>query len=486
MTSAKVLGVEDEGIVATAIKPELKHLPYGIPAIAPKLPTADYYGLAGIFGSTHTLDGIKEGNPLVAGWNLRPLGDDGERVRAAQLAHQEKLEAVGAALREGRTTLLGFEAHLQAREAGGRIQEARARLKDLETEERKLQESLPPAPALAMAVRDEDTPSDMPINLRGNPHAPGPLVPRGFLRIVSTGSATPVPEDRSGRLELAQWLTTPDQPLTARVFVNRVWMHLFGEGLVRSLDNFGAQGERPTHPELLDYLALRFMKDGWSVKRLVRALVLSRAYQMAVIEDAEAARIDPENRLWWRANRRRLEAEVLRDAMVLISGRLDQRMGGSEVADLGEFAINNNSKGGLSTDSNRRRSLYLPVLRGYLAPLFEVFDFADPDVCTGKRNATTVPSQALYMMNSPFVMEQARQAAQRLLAEADEDEARLTLLYRRALGRPPTTAERETALRFVCEPRSEGAGATTAQAEREVWAAVCQAVFGCTEFRFVE
>jgi hypothetical protein len=330
-----------------------------------------------------------------------------------------------------------------------------------------------------MAVRDEDRPADMPVNVRGNPHAPGPVVPRGFLRVASAESSSPVPADRSGRREFAEWLTAPDQPLTARVFVNRVWMHLFGEGLVRSVDNLGAQGERPTHPELLDHLTARFQKDGWSVKRLVRALVLSRTYQLAVTDDAEAVRIDPENRLLGRAHRRPLEAEVLRDAMLVVAGRLDRRMGGSAVAELGEFALNNGSKGGLSTDANRRRSVYLPVLRSYLPPLFEVFDFADPDVCTGKRNGTTVPTQALYLMNSPFVMAQARLTAQRLLAEAGDDTTRLTLLYRRALGGLPPAVEREAALEYLRRQPDD-------TNERDKWAAVCQAVFGCTRFRFVE
>ena len=442
------------------------------------IPTTDYYALAGIFSSTHTLDGIKEDNPLVAGWMLRPLGADGERLRAAQLAHQRRQEAVGAALRKARAELLGDEAQPQAAGAAERIAAGRARMKALEAEERRLRETAPPAPALAMAVRDEEHPADMAVNIRGNPHALGRVVPRAFLQVASTDPDARVPAGRSGRLELAAWLTAREHPLTARVFVNRVWMHLFGEGLVRSVDNVGAQGERPTHAELLDYLAVRFMEDGWSVKRLVRSVVLSRAYQMAVVEDDQALLVDPENRLLWRANRRRLEAEVLRDAMLAVAGRLDRRMGGSEVAGLGEFAINNGSKGGLSTDANRRRSVYLPVLRGYLPPLFEVFDFADPDGCTGKRNATTVPTQALYMMNSPFVDQQARQAAQRLLAETD-DEGRLDMLYRAALGRQPAADERDAALQFVREQRPE-------VGELDAWAAVCQAVFASTAFRFVE
>jgi hypothetical protein len=438
------------------------------------VPTADYYALAGVFASTRTLDGIKENNPLVSGWMLRPLGADGDRLRASQLAQQHKLEATGEALRKARTYLLG----LRGQDADPRLAAARARVNELEAEEKKLKATAPPVPSLAMAVCDEDRPANVPLSIRGNPHAPGPVVPRGFLQVAAPGAAPKVPADRSGRLELAAWLTAPDHPLTARVFVNRVWTHLFGEGLVRSVDNFGAQGERPTHRELLDDVAVRFMEDGWSVKRLVRALVLSRAYRMAVAENQGAARIDPENKLLWRANRRRLEAEVLRDTMLVVSGRLDRRMGGSAVATLGEFAINNGGKGGITTDGNTRRSVYLPVLRGYLPPLFEVFDFADPDVSTGKRNATTVASQALYLMNSPFVMDQAREAARRLLAEAGEDGDRLALLYRRALGRVPAPAEREAVLRFL-GGQADGAGL-------EAWAAVCQAVFGCTEFRFVE
>jgi hypothetical protein len=440
------------------------------------VPTADYYALAGIFASTRTLDGIKENNPLVSGWMLRPLGADGDRLRAAQLAHLRRLEEASEGLRKARADLLDLEAPSDA--PGAATRRNTARVTDLDGETRRLQATAPPAPALAMAVRDEDRPDDAYINIRGNPHAPGPRVSRGFLQVVQTTNPPNVPADRSGRLELAAWLTAPDHPLTARVFVNRVWMYLFGQGLVRSVDNFGAQGEPPTHAELLDDLAVRFMEDGWSVKRLVRMLVLSRAYQMDGAEDAAAVRMDPENRLLWRANRRRLEAEVLRDTMLCVSGQLDRRMGGSAVSALGEFATNNNGKGGLNTDEIRRRSVYLPVLRGGLPPLFEVFDFADPDVSTGKRNATTVPTQALYLMNSPFVMEQARKAARRLLAEAGDDGDRLTLLYRRALCRVPTPGEREAVLRFLREPSS--------MSELAAWASVCQAVCGCGELRFVE
>jgi hypothetical protein len=442
------------------------------------IPNADYYALAGVFSSTRTLDGIKENNPLVSGWMLRPLGPDGEKLRAVQLAHQKEIEDVGEALRKARAALLGLEG--KAGTPATQVGAARQRVQALEAEEKKLNAEMPPAPALAMAVQDEDEPADVPINIRGNPHAPGQIVPRGFVQVASLGAVPAIPAQRSGRLELAEWLTAPEHPLTARAFVNRVWLHLFGEGLVRTVVDFGAQGERPSHPELLDELAVRFMEDGWSVKKLVRMLVLSRAYQLGWTGDPAAERIDPENRLYWRANRRRLEAEVLRDAMLCTSGRLDRTMGGSSVATLGEFATNNGGKGGIGTDQNVRRSVYLPVIRNDLPPLFEVFDFADPDVCVGKRNITLVPTQALYLMNSPFVMDQARHAARRLLGEARDDEERMTLLYRRTLGRPPSLAEKTATMQFL----RHSATGTNEQAELNAWAALCQAVFGSVDFRF--
>jgi hypothetical protein len=350
------------------------------------------------------------------------------------------------------------------------------KLKQLEEDEKKLKAAAPPEPLSVMAVRDEAKPGNARIAIRGNPHSLGDEVPRGFLS-VAAGSKPVIPANQSGRLELARWLTDPANPLTARVLVNRVWQKLFGEGLVRTVDNFGQQGERPTHPELLDALALKFMDDGWSVKKLIRSLVLSRAYQLSVVADEALTKGDPENRLFGRAARRRVEAEVIRDGILLVSGQLDRTPGGCAVAMLGERAIDNDSKGGVPTDANPRRSVYLPIIRNDLPQILEVFDFADPEVTTGRRDATTVATQALYLMNSPFVMEQARQTAKRLLALPGDDAARLADLYRRALGREPTKQETATALQFLAEYKGR---------DLERWAAVCQAMFGCTEFRLVE
>jgi hypothetical protein len=433
------------------------------------IPTTDYYALAGILASTRTLEGIKVNNPAVSGWSLRPLGADGEQLLAARRAAEEKLQTVRMALARAQSNPDGDE--------------RRRQVENMTRTEKKLLASLPPAPPLVMAVRDEDHPDDLCVNRRGNPHAPGKRVPRGFLRALSTEPGPPIPADGSGRLQLADWLASPRNPLTARVMVNRVWLHLFGEGLVRSVDNFGTQGEPPTHPELLDDLAVRFMEQGWSVKGLIRTLVLSRAYQMAVAETPLGARVDPDNRLLWRANRRRLEAEVIRDAMLVVAGRLDRSLGGSGVADLGEQAVrNDNSPTGVAPEQPTRRSIYLPVIRNNLPPIFEVFDFADPDVSTGRRDATTVPTQALYLMNSPFAFEQSRAAANRLLALPEV--ARLPLLYRRALGRDPLAAEVDRARTFLSSYRRQRGA--SAGAERDAWTALCQALFGCAEFRFVE
>jgi hypothetical protein len=433
------------------------------------IPTTDYYALAGILASTRTLEGIKVNNPAVSGWSLRPLGADGEKLLAARRACEEKLQKVRIAL-----------ARAQSNPDG---EERRRQVENMTQPEKKLLAALPPSPPLVMAVRDEDNPEDIRVNRRGNPHKLGERVPRGFLRALSTKSTPRIPANGSGRLQLADWLANPRNPLTARVTVNRVWLHLFGEGLVRSVDNFGTQGERPTHPELLDDLAARFVEQGWSVKWLIRTLVLSRAYQMAVADDRLGTQVDPDNRLLWRANRRRLEVEVIRDAMLIVAGRLDRSLGGSSVADLGEQAVrNDNSPTALAPEQQTRRSIYLPVIRNNLPPIFEVFDFADPDVSTGRRDATTVPTQALYLMNSPFVFEQAQAAAARLLALPEA--SRLPILYRRALGRDPIASEEDCAHSFLSDYRRQRGG--SAEAEKDAWTALCQALFASAEFRFIE
>ncbi|MBY0456550.1 MAG: DUF1553 domain-containing protein, partial [Gemmataceae bacterium] len=367
-------------------------------------------------------------------------------------------------------------------------------VKSLEAELKKLQETGPKRD-LAMSVVEEKAIEDTKVHVRGNVHHLGEPAPRGFLTVALHGRPPAIPKNQSGRKELAEWIASPDNPLTARVFANRVWHWLFGAGLVRTVDNFGTTGERPSHPELLDHLALTFQQK-WSVKGLVRYVVLSRTYRQssetrnaefgtrsesllavggglaAFIPHSELRAphlVDPENRLFGRANRRRLEAEAIRDTVLVVSGKLDLTRGGptfpmSLAADYGHKS------------TATRRSVYLPQFRNALPEMLEVFDLADTSTATGKRNAGTIAPQALFMMNHPFVLEQSKHAATRLLAETHADDAsRLARAYRLALGREPTVGEREVAAKFL-KGKSPADG----------WTAVYHALFASAEFRYVD
>jgi hypothetical protein len=248
---------------------------------------------------------------------------------------------------------------------------------------------------------------------------------------------------------------------------NRVWHWLFGAGIVRTTDNFGTTGELPSNQELLDHLALSFQKD-WSVKKLVRHVVLSRTYRQSATGDAATVAADPENRLFGRANRRRLEAEAIRDTVLVVSGQLDPTRGGPTFP--ATLAADYSYKA-----SSNRRSVYLPAFRNALPEMLEVFDAADPSTVTGNRNSGTVAPQALYMMNSPFVLDQSRHAATRLLGEKHaDDEARITRAYRLALGRGPTDGERAIAKRYL-----------KGKNEKDAWTALFHALFASAEFRYV-
>ncbi|NBU10179.1 MAG: DUF1553 domain-containing protein [Proteobacteria bacterium] len=351
-------------------------------------------------------------------------------------------------------------------------------LKKLEAELKKLEASGPKRP-MFMSVKEEN-PGDTQIHVRGSVQNLGAKVPRGFLQVASHGPAPAIPAKESGRRELGEWLSNRDNPLTARVFVNRAWTWLFGTGLVRSPDNFGTTGDIPTHPELLDHLAMRFMDEGWSTKKLVRELVLSRAYQQAsggLVGPQLAAGLaaDPENKLLWHASRRKLDAESIRDTVLQVSGQLDLAQGGPLL------------KPGTSADygykhTDTRRSVYSPVLRNSLPELFEAFDFADPSLVVGKRSDSTVAPQALFMMNHPWVMEQSQAAAQKLLAEKlADDRARIARAYRLVLGRVPTDGEITLALKFL--PADSSASETAKRTE--AWGRFYQALFASVDFRYL-
>jgi len=345
-----------------------------------------------------------------------------------------------------------------------------------------LRDKAPPPMPTAMAVL-EGTPGNCQVNVRGDPDRLGDEVPRGFIqRVADRGGPRSIDEKSSGRLELAGWIASPENPLTARVAVNRLWLHLFGRGLVDTPDNFGILSEAPTHPELLDHLALRLIEQGWSVKKMIRIVMLSSAYQMSSEHDTAAYAKDPDNRTFWRMNRRRLEAEAVRDAMLALSGQLDRTFGGS-LTTTNNVPMVDLSMNQPPVESNRR-SLYLPVIRNNLGDLFQVFDFPDPHVVSGKRHTTTAPTQALFVMNSPFVQEQARrwaEAIQKMAVTTEPD--RVSVAYVQAIGRPPSRQELERALRFVANASKMTSESDTYQ---RVWQQFCHALLASTEFRFVD
>lgn len=359
-----------------------------------------------------------------------------------------------------------------------------ADVKELEKQLKELNERSPYRP-MAMSLEEAKQIEETQIRIRGNVHSKGDKVPRGFLQVATYGAPAQPPPKESGRRELAAWLTSSTNPLTARVLANRVWHHLFGVGLVRTVDNFGSTGETPSHPELLDHLAMRLMNDGWSVKSLVREIVLSRTYGL----DSSAGRpmvgspyeIDPENRLLWRQNRRRHTAEAIRDAMLLTSDSLDRTMFGRTLRNPKQDGPNANIGEMTYVFDDSRRSVYTPILRNRLLELFEAFDFADPNLSIGRRNVTTVPTQALYLMNSPFVLDEARDAARELLARPDlTDEQRVEAAYRQALGRKPTSREQELALKVI-SPSAENTTPSPI-----AWERLFQALFASVDFRFLD
>ncbi len=351
------------------------------------------------------------------------------------------------------------------------------RLKALEEKLKKLQASGPKR-EMTMSIQEEKKIDDCPVHIRGIVHNLGELAPRGFLQVTMTGPAPTMPKDQSGRRQLADWLASKENPLTARVFVNRAWHWLFGSGIVRTTDNFGTTGEKPSHPELLDYLAARFMEDGWSTKKLVRMIVMSHTYRQSSMNPKSEIRNpkseDPENRLFARQNRRRMDAECIRDTILTVSGKLKLDMGGPTFNT--DLAADYGYK-----HADSRRSVYTPVFRNALPGLFEAFDFADPSVCTGKRNVSTVSLQALFMMNNPFVIQQARYAAQRLLDEKELDEAgRVTKAFRLTLGRMPSEKERAIASKYLDEQGVDSKN------RLETWSQFVQMLFASVDFRYVE
>ena len=356
------------------------------------------------------------------------------------------------------------------------VAEQAARARKLEAEMTRQQERLqqlkkdePPKPVQVMAVEEAEEIADYAICVRGNVHKLGEPVPRGFLSVIPIEQPE-IGQESSGRLELARWIAHPDNPLTARVAANRIWQHLFGQGIVRTVDNFGVPGEEPSHPELLDYLALQLIDSGWSTKQLIREIVLSRTYRLSSDRGNAAVTADAGNRWLAGQNRRRLEAEAIYDSVLSLSGVLDRQVGGNTVRS------GTKSEYGYRFDEGRR-AIYLPVFRNRLHDLLTVFDFPNPNLSNGRRKVTTLATQALFLMNSPFIWEQSQRAAERLLEDASQtDEQRINTLYVKALGREPTSAERELARAYLADGPTDPV---------ERWATLCQALISSVDFRYV-
>ena len=378
----------------------------------------------------------------------------------------------GAAAGDGPFSLSGRSLDSVLPEAAReRVGELRARLERLE-------ESAPAKPELAYAVRESESVAQR-VFLRGNHLNPGEPVPKRFPEILAGDNQAPVARG-SGRPELARWLASPDHPLTSRVIANRLWHWHFGQGLVRTPNNFGLMGERPTHPELLDYLARRLIASGWSLKALHRSIMLSSAYRMQSGISTDAWAKDPSNRLWSRFNRRRLAVEELRDSLLAVDGSLDLAMGGALTESLDSYGFKNAY---LHPDETVRRTVYLPIYRNRLPSLLTLFNFADPSASIAARAKTSIAPQGLYFMNSDFVRERARAMAGHLLRpDARRDSDRVAMAFRIALGRAPAPPEVAETLQYIAA--YPGAGETAASRVKR-WQSLCRLLLASNEFNYV-
>lgn len=360
-------------------------------------------------------------------------------------------------------------------------EEGKAELKALRAEQKKLKEALPPEPEMACAVSD-DKPVVQKVLVRGDYTSLGEEAPKTFPLVIA-GKDRLIVKDGSGRRELAEWLASDTNPLTARVMVNRIWQGHFTDGIVRTPDNFGKMGERPTHPELLDYLASEFVEKGWSVKEMHRTLLNSSTYQMASAPAAEQVKVDGENRLFSRFPRRRLLVEEMRDGMLAISGKLDLKMGGSLQTGFGTDGENSNGRLSISPEEQVRRTVYMPLRRANLPALFNLFDFGDATTPNGKRIVTNVAPQALFLMNSKFVSDQADLVAKTVLADAALDgKQRVERVYLKVLNRAPTGAEVDNALSYAASFRQK----FPKMQESDAWQSLTRTLLASNEFIYVD
>lgn len=453
--------------------------------------TEEYYSLAGIFLSTEPLYGTKPGT---GGGNNRhpsdlvPLGENAEELDQAVRAHAKLIAAATKTQGQAKNRVKKLTSLPDATLAQKKdeLEAAQRELAAADQHLEQLRNASPAPPSYAMGVRDAKEIVDTQVRISGDARRTGDRIPRGLLECCSLGEPPKMPSDSSGRLELAQWIVDPRHPLTTRVAVNRIWHHLQGRGIVPTVDNFGRNGRRPSHPQLLDWLALQFQRDDWSIKRTIRRIMLSHTYQLATTHSERQFEIDPDNVTLWRASPKRLGAEAIRDALLTVSGQLDCRppAGGSVVAELGDGClVRQIDADQLKTDA-RYRSVYLPAARYFEPEILQVFDGAAASLVVGDRAETNVPAQALFLLNNDFVIEQARLAARRIVQERESRPARIRFAYQLSLARQPTPAELERASRYLKEMVSSD---PTSQRRDVVslWAGLVQALFVSAEFRYI-
>jgi hypothetical protein len=447
------------------------------------IPNVDYYAIYGIFQSTrypfpgseknHRPSELVPRNQMEFDTVMKPYLEELYKVTG----RLNKVEGEKRAFVEGGSNLL--------RSAPGRtIKDILAEIKDLEAQREPILARIPKID-LAYAVA-EGSPGNARIQKRGEPKDLGDETPRGFLKVLYT-KETPQFKG-SGRLELAQWLTDPSNPLPARVMVNRIWQHHFGKGLVATPSDFGKRGAPPTHPELLDCLATRFVESGWSVKAMHRLIMLSETYQLASAENAANHQIDADNNFLWRFNRQRLDAESLRDSLLTISGELEPGPSGPPpFPHMGTWMFMQHGPFNAVYPS-KRRSVYLMTQRIQRHPYLAMFDGADAAISTAVRPQTITPIQALFFVNSELVHETADVWAKQLIASEPNEQRRLERAYRTALGRPASKKELTRARQYIADARKtlETSGPPNAEQELRAFASYLRALLAGNEFLFVD
>ncbi len=454
--------------------------------------TRDYYALAGIFQSTRTMEHFKK----IARWFENPIATtaDTQRMKRHEQLVADKKTEIDNLIETSRKLLSQQASSGQANSRDDQDIESQfpadtqTALKRLRSQLETLRKTTPELPT-AMGVTD-GTVANMAVHIRGSHLELGDVIPRQVPEVFARPGTKPFGSQHSGRLELANWMTSTDNPLTARVFVNRIWRWHFGRGLVASTDNFGQLGSQPTHPRLLDFLAHELVRGGWSIKRLHRLILGSATYRMNSTPRADAMARDPENRFLWRSPLRRLEAEALRDAMLCVAEELDTQMTGSLLhVKNRSFFFDHTSKDETRYDVSRR-SVYLPVVRNHLYDVFTLFDYTDASVMTGDRATTTIAPQALFLLNSDLAERVSRKLAHSALDNSakpadgnDLNTRRINRLYERLFGRLASITDVQHANRFLVQVRQ-----TLPDDSRPVdaWAALCHVLLASNEFIYLK